>query len=68
MLFEFEKVRNFSAAHLHTNNLFTKDVQVNLILTSRRGITEISFNVPESWKSYHTYSLNKKRRIKQVCS
>ncbi|KAJ8957027.1 hypothetical protein NQ318_012202, partial [Aromia moschata] len=28
MLFEFEKVRNFSATHLHTNNLFTKDVQV----------------------------------------
>ncbi|KAJ8925152.1 hypothetical protein NQ315_001337 [Exocentrus adspersus] len=28
LLFEFEKVRNFSAAHLHTNNLFTKDVQV----------------------------------------
>lgn len=26
--FEFDRVRNFSAAHLHTNNLFTKDVQV----------------------------------------
>jgi discoidin domain receptor family protein 2 len=29
MRFEFDKVRNFSAAHLHTNNLFSKDVQVN---------------------------------------
>ncbi|XP_060535505.1 discoidin domain-containing receptor 2-like isoform X2 [Cylas formicarius] len=28
MLFEFDKVRNFSAAHLYTNNLFTRDVQV----------------------------------------
>ncbi|KAK5643044.1 hypothetical protein RI129_009211 [Pyrocoelia pectoralis] len=28
MLFEFDKVRNFSAVHLHTNNLFTRDVQV----------------------------------------
>ncbi|CAH0545930.1 unnamed protein product [Brassicogethes aeneus] len=28
ILFQFDKVRNFSAAHLHTNNLFTKDVQV----------------------------------------
>ncbi|XP_068918044.1 discoidin domain-containing receptor 2 [Tenebrio molitor] len=28
MRFEFDKVRNFSAAHLHTNNLFSKDVQV----------------------------------------
>ncbi|KAK9692984.1 Protein tyrosine and serine/threonine kinase [Popillia japonica] len=28
LLFEFDKVRNFSAAHLHTNNLYTKDVQV----------------------------------------
>lgn len=28
LVFEFDKVRNFSAAHLHTNNLFTKDVQV----------------------------------------
>ncbi|XP_019874685.1 discoidin domain-containing receptor tyrosine kinase B [Aethina tumida] len=28
ILFQFDRVRNFSAAHLHTNNLFTKDVQV----------------------------------------
>ncbi|XP_022905687.1 discoidin domain-containing receptor 2 [Onthophagus taurus] len=28
LIFEFDKVRNFSAAHLHTNNLYTKDVQV----------------------------------------
>ncbi|XP_050301155.1 discoidin domain-containing receptor 2-like isoform X2 [Anthonomus grandis grandis] len=28
ILFEFDKIRNFSAAHLYTNNLFTKDVQV----------------------------------------
>ncbi|CAG9771116.1 unnamed protein product [Ceutorhynchus assimilis] len=28
ILFEFDKVRNFSAVHLYTNNLFTKDVQV----------------------------------------
>ncbi|XP_030766218.1 epithelial discoidin domain-containing receptor 1-like [Sitophilus oryzae] len=28
ILFEFDRVRNFSAAHLYTNNLFTKDVQV----------------------------------------
>nr|CAI5864945.1 unnamed protein product [Callosobruchus analis] len=26
--FEFDKVRNFSAAYLHTNNLFTSEVQV----------------------------------------
>ncbi|KAH1008410.1 discoidin domain-containing receptor 2 isoform X1 [Dendroctonus ponderosae] len=28
ILFEFDRVRNFSAAHLYTNNWFTKDVQV----------------------------------------
>lgn len=28
IVFQFDRVRNFSAAHLHTNNLFTKDVQV----------------------------------------
>ncbi|KAL3275352.1 hypothetical protein HHI36_020119 [Cryptolaemus montrouzieri] len=28
LLFEFDKLRNFSAAHLHTNNLFSKEVQV----------------------------------------
>jgi len=28
IVFEFEGIRNFSAAHLHTNNMFTKDVQV----------------------------------------
>lgn len=26
--FEFDYARNFTAMHLHTNNLFTKDVQV----------------------------------------
>ncbi|XP_066250370.1 discoidin domain-containing receptor 2 isoform X1 [Euwallacea similis] len=28
LLFQFDAVRNFSAAHLYTNNMFTKDVQV----------------------------------------
>lgn len=28
MLFEFDRVRNFSAVHIHINNMFTKDVQV----------------------------------------
>ncbi|XP_059473257.1 discoidin domain-containing receptor tyrosine kinase B isoform X2 [Neocloeon triangulifer] len=28
IVFEFDRVRNFSAIHLHANNLFTKDVQV----------------------------------------
>ncbi|XP_045462151.1 discoidin domain-containing receptor 2-like isoform X3 [Harmonia axyridis] len=28
ILFEFDVVRNFSAVHLHTNNLFSMDVQV----------------------------------------
>ncbi|XP_063215525.1 discoidin domain-containing receptor tyrosine kinase B [Bacillus rossius redtenbacheri] len=28
VLFEFQKVRNFSAMYLHTNNFFSKDVQV----------------------------------------
>ncbi|KAK6628865.1 hypothetical protein RUM43_002682 [Polyplax serrata] len=26
--FEFDRVRNFSAMHIHTNNMYTKDVQV----------------------------------------
>lgn len=29
MIFEFDSVRNFSAIVLHTNNMFTKDVQVS---------------------------------------
>ena len=29
MTFEFDSVRNFSAIVLHTNNMFTKDVQVS---------------------------------------
>ncbi|XP_021937561.1 discoidin domain-containing receptor 2 isoform X4 [Zootermopsis nevadensis] len=28
IVFEFDRVRNFSAMYLHTNNLFSKDVQV----------------------------------------
>jgi hypothetical protein len=28
IVFEFDRVRNFSAIHLHANNLFSKDVQV----------------------------------------
>lgn len=28
MTFEFDQVRNFSAVLLHTNNMFSKDVQV----------------------------------------
>lgn len=28
IIFEFDSVRNFSAIILHTNNMFTKDVQV----------------------------------------
>ncbi|CAB0039584.1 unnamed protein product [Trichogramma brassicae] len=28
IIFEFDYVRNFTAMHLHTNNFFTKDVQV----------------------------------------
>lgn len=29
MIFEFDSVRNFSAIVLHTNNMFSKDVQVS---------------------------------------
>ncbi|EDS35366.1 discoidin domain receptor [Culex quinquefasciatus] len=29
MVFEFDTVRNFSAMVLHTNNMFSKDVQAN---------------------------------------
>lgn len=28
IVFEFDSIRNFSAIILHTNNMFTKDVQV----------------------------------------
>ena len=28
IVFEFDRVRNFSAMYIHTNNLFSKDVQV----------------------------------------
>jgi hypothetical protein len=31
MTFEFDSVRNFSAIVLHTNNMFSKDVQVSKI-------------------------------------
>lgn len=30
IVFEFDTVRNFSAIILHTNNMYTKDVQVSL--------------------------------------
>lgn len=33
ILFEFDKIRNFSAIHLHTSNYFIKDVQVKIIIT-----------------------------------
>lgn len=29
IVFEFDTIRNFSAIVLHTNNMFTKDVQVS---------------------------------------
>ena len=28
IIFEFDKVRNFSAMHIHSNNMYSKDVQV----------------------------------------
>lgn len=31
MTFEFDQVRNFSAVILHTNNMFSKDVQVGAV-------------------------------------
>lgn len=31
MVFEFDTVRNFSAMILHTNNMFSKDVQVSFL-------------------------------------
>jgi len=40
IVFEFDRVRNFSAIHLHANNLFTKDVQVStkfLLITLSHG-------------------------------
>lgn len=30
IVFEFDTVRNFSAIVLHTNNMYTKDVQVSV--------------------------------------
>ncbi|RZC39422.1 hypothetical protein BDFB_008384, partial [Asbolus verrucosus] len=44
MHFEFDKVRNFSAAHLHTNNLFSKDVQVFSHARAFFSINGNSFN------------------------
>jgi discoidin domain receptor family protein 2 len=32
IVFEFDRVRNFSAMYLHTNNLFSKDVQVSVAI------------------------------------
>lgn len=32
MVFEFDTVRNFSAMVLHTNNMFSKDVQVSVFV------------------------------------
>lgn len=31
IVFEFDTIRNFSAIVLHTNNMFTKDVQVSFV-------------------------------------
>lgn len=35
IVFEFDRVRNFSAMYLHTNNLFSKDVQVSEAYSDR---------------------------------
>lgn len=32
LLFEFDQVRNFSAVYLHTNNFFSRNVQVNILI------------------------------------
>lgn len=37
MVFEFDTVRNFSAMVLHTNNMFSKDVQVSLFPSIQRS-------------------------------
>jgi hypothetical protein len=29
MVFEFDRVRNFTAMHLHINNYYSKDIQVS---------------------------------------
>lgn len=43
MTFEFDQVRNFSAVMLHTNNMFSKDVQVSW--DSHRRVTENVINL-----------------------
>jgi hypothetical protein len=42
IVFEFDRVRNFSAMYLHTNNLFSKDVQVGeVVFHQKAGLQHI---------------------------
>lgn len=39
IVFHFDEIRNFSAVHIHANNLFTKDVQVTCNDKKYRDLT-----------------------------
>lgn len=41
LTFQFDSVRNFSAMVLHTNNMFTKGVQVSLLPTYYTSMTRL---------------------------
>lgn len=63
ILFEFDKVRNFSAANLHTNNFFTRDVQVNhylylpfrFIVSPLNGLISEGVNIQSNSKASDPY-------------
>lgn len=52
ILFQFSEVRNFTSMHIHTNNLFSKDVQVRLIQIYARHDTSSGH---EMWTAFRLY-------------
>jgi len=50
IVFEFDRVRNFSAMYLHTNNLFSKDVQVSEAYSDRNYSMDSSATVVNIYK------------------
>lgn len=79
MIFEFDSVRNFSSMVLHTNNMFSKDVQVSkfaciflffilMKLGHMKGVIKTKWfekSLLSSSNPLNYYKLKKKKRPKK---
>lgn len=61
IIFEFDGVREFSAMHLHTSHVVTRDVQVSrpTLLMNFKYSDDLFFTAVKEYLSFHASSANK---------